>query len=607
MDKKKGLFNSILAAVIVGFLVLILSYRFDFYYDLNDDVLMKDILSGAYSGAPESMNIQMLYPISALMAVLYKINADIPWYGYLLCSLQAISIYIVIYRSLIIIDKRTVADELSDRRLINEWSLKILTGVSECALVSALMLSHLINVQYTITVAFMAAAAAMWFLSADNDSTLREFVVNSIPAIVLIAVGFLLRSEMMLLMLPYVLASIVYSYSFELNLDKGNRVSFSQLFKKDLLYKYIAVIGIAGILMLVGAFSNKVVYANDGWREFKDLFDARTRLYDYEIIPDYEGNEEFFQSVSLNEAEAELFKNYNYGIDEKIDNHLMWQVADYAHSVKAEQLSFADKLKQKLRLYIYEVSHGKNSNGSDYPYNMVAGILYLMIIAFLIGSRHYGDLWRVITLFLGRSLIWVYILMGDRTPDRITHSLYLIETVVVTGLLLRTLISFNKRTVSFMLQGILISVIMLLQTIEVLPDEVYELSVDQVRRMETNTPFIELYEYMAEHPDNFYLMDVYSSVSYSEEMFGEAKDIDKSNSELLGGWFCGSVTQKGKVISRGYASIEKALISPGVLFVRDKDINMEWLPDYYESIGHAVEISLVDTVAGEFEIYEVLG
>ena len=38
--------NWILPALFVLILLLLLGLRFDYYYDLNDDVLMKDILSG---------------------------------------------------------------------------------------------------------------------------------------------------------------------------------------------------------------------------------------------------------------------------------------------------------------------------------------------------------------------------------------------------------------------------------------------------------------------------------------------------------------------------------------------------------------------------------
>ena len=53
-------------------------------------------------------------------------------------------------------------------------------------------------------------------------------------------------------------------------------------------------------------------------------------------------------------------------------------------------------------------------------------------------KRHYGIwkhrmvtglsiLWKLCFLFAVRSALWMYILMGERFPDRITHSLYFME------------------------------------------------------------------------------------------------------------------------------------------------------------------------------------
>ena len=51
--------NQILALVAVILLGISVGVFFDYYYDLNDDVLMKDILAGVYTGIPEGHNIQM--------------------------------------------------------------------------------------------------------------------------------------------------------------------------------------------------------------------------------------------------------------------------------------------------------------------------------------------------------------------------------------------------------------------------------------------------------------------------------------------------------------------------------------------------------------------
>ena len=73
--------NNVLSMGMVIALFFIPALFFDFYYDLNDDVLLKDILSGAYSGSPDAHSIQMLYPVSFLISLLYRIFPALPWQG----------------------------------------------------------------------------------------------------------------------------------------------------------------------------------------------------------------------------------------------------------------------------------------------------------------------------------------------------------------------------------------------------------------------------------------------------------------------------------------------------------------------------------------------
>lgn len=72
--------NCILSLAMALILAGILAARFDFYYDLNDDVLIKDILSGVYSGTPDGHTMQLLYPLGVLLALLYR-GLSIPVFG----------------------------------------------------------------------------------------------------------------------------------------------------------------------------------------------------------------------------------------------------------------------------------------------------------------------------------------------------------------------------------------------------------------------------------------------------------------------------------------------------------------------------------------------
>lgn len=92
--------NWILPLLFTLALLLFTSLRFDYYYSLNDDVLMKDILAGVYTGVPESRNVQMLYPLSLLLSLLVKVFHTSYVYGIFLCLCQFGSLYLILYRSM---------------------------------------------------------------------------------------------------------------------------------------------------------------------------------------------------------------------------------------------------------------------------------------------------------------------------------------------------------------------------------------------------------------------------------------------------------------------------------------------------------------------------
>ena len=89
-----------IAGPFVLILLLLLGLRFDYYYDLNDDVLMKDILSGVYTGAFESRNVQMLFPLSLIPELCLQNIRNLLCIWPVLCVCQFGSLYVILYRSM---------------------------------------------------------------------------------------------------------------------------------------------------------------------------------------------------------------------------------------------------------------------------------------------------------------------------------------------------------------------------------------------------------------------------------------------------------------------------------------------------------------------------
>lgn len=593
IKKKQDL---LLSGLFVLMPVLLLTIQFDFYYDLNDDVLMKDILAGNYTGVPEGHNIQMLWIISAGISLLYRVCGAIPWYGLFLCVCQFGALWVILKQSFSVC-----------RRLKS----KLLIGFVETLVFTVMMMEHLVAVQYTITCTMLAAAAAFRFLTTDRGLPVKAFIRYNIPSVLLVFLAFLIRSEMLILVLPMICVAGVVKWSFE-----------GEAFTKENFTKYLWVFGLILLGLGIGQGTHELAYHTADWQRFTELFDNRTELYDFQKPPSYEENKEFYDQIGIAQSEQILFENYNFGIDEEIDETVMGQIADYAGSLNREEQPFADKLQEYLKLYVYRLHGGSNDAGSDYPWNYMTALMYLTVFLFAMcqGWRREdgqdGDIWRerlktafsmiwkLLFLFAVRSALWMYILLGERFPDRITHSLYFMELVVLAGIMFAVM-SEKKGHGRTQLVRMTMLICFGLLSVLLIPEKLQAVAADQVYRAQTNKPYLDLYEYFAEHPDNFYFIDVYSSVSYSEKMF---KNVDHTldNYDIMGGWANKSPLYRKKLATFGIPDMEQGLLSmEQVYFVKKETEDMDWLFSYYEDHGTPVTATLIDTVDDAFEVYAV--
>lgn len=596
-DRLKRNQNWIIALLVVVGLGIFAGCRFDYYYDLNDDVLMKDILAGVYTGTPEGHNIQMLWLISAFISLFYRVAGSLPWYGLFLCACHFGCFFLIMKRSLV---------------FVGTFAGKLITALTEGLLFGGLFLTHLVYAQYTVTCTLLGATAAFLFYTTDITLPAKEFIKKNIPAVLMVSVAYLIRSEMLLLVLPMICVAGAAKWGSE-----------QKIFTKEHAVKYLTVIGMILVGILIGQLTHMIAYGSKEWRTFTEFFNNRTELYDFQMPPSYEEHQAFYESIGLSEEEKILLDNYNFGMDEEIDEMMVGQIAEYAGANKSAEKPFMEKLPEKLTFYVYRLTHGPGDTGSDYPWNYAVILGYIAVFLLAIPRKLSGDAvqnagmgryvknglgvaWKLAFLFVVRTLLWMYILMRDRDPERITHSLYLMELCILAAMVFTEWKQlWNKKTKQ--LSALFVTIGFAALAIVILPSSVKQADAQQVEREETNAPYKELYQYLSsdENADNFYFIDVYSSVSYSEKMF---EDVDNSldNYDIMGGWACKSPLQKKKLQAFGISNMEQALKDmENVYFVRRNTEDMQWLKAYYEGHGTPVEVTLVETVAEVFEIYEV--
>lgn len=605
------------------------------YYDLNDDSLMAEILSGSYTGTPSLRNIQSGYPLTALLGSLYRALSQVDWYAVFLLAIQ--------YGALVCVWLRICRQEKG-------WGRRFVLILLSLLAAGSLLLYHYVFLQYSVTVGILGAAAAFWFLTM-NEMRLREVL----PPIMLIWLGYLLRSEMMLFVGP-LCAFAFFVSAWRLTMGQGLWKSAARR-----LGKWLAVAGLLVFLGLLGCEAgNRLGYKSQEWKEFLALFDARTQLYDFEYVPDYAENEDFYQSIGVSLQEVSLLQNYNYGLDDAMDAETLRAVADYAASVRESETSTKERLRNAVWNYRRSLTgeaelrtYGESlSSQPEKPYRGIVCSLYLLALAAglarLVCAVRSGRGRRNALLELAvpaavfgiRSGLLLYLYYNQRPVARLTHSVYLCESVILLWLLLkrpeetkeaREALSHpagdgsgadspgseSSKKVSGRRRALLarcavpaaLSVVMLWGM--ACQWKVVDMEADN--RTANNMAYRQLQEYAAAHAENVYLLDVYSTVGFSDPV-GTAGNVPV-NLELLGGWACKSPLDREKLqnlgldtktgFSSGTGLFNNLLRKDSVYVAAETGSDMAWLADFYASKGVQVQVIRADVIGESWEIYTV--
>ena len=632
--------NCILSLAMALILAGILAARFDFYYDLNDDVLIKDILSGVYSGTPDGHTMQLLYPLGVLLALLYR-GLSIPVFGAFLLFCQFGSIWAVGYRSTVLVDEERAARDgapfapgmcsaasaarLAEPAVCSAWNttaarlgVKGVLLLAEALFWFAAMGSHLVYLQYTVTAGMLAGAAIFWVVTAKGKERFW--------ALLLYWLSFCLRPEMALLCLPLAGAGGLCIWGRE-----------KQIFSKESLRHYLGLF--AALVIGMGVFYglDVLAYSDPDWKDFRQFFDERTILYDYHLdfIEQYDENREAYEEMGVSRTLQEMLKNYNFGAADEIDTQMLSSLA-----VQAKKTDAKESVLSQVKKAIWRLVHENWLSKSDLPWNVVwlAVVFAWCSCCLQKGNRRYFRQ-PVFVVCVG-GMLWSYLLMQGRMVDRVTHPLYLAQILLAAGLWgtagnrqlkMRTAekcdavghtdaaivcsdvenadVSHNVNTrstgrIHTVMTAAVCGVILLLCILRV-PGMGQDVAREQTRRETVNRTNEDVFAYCEKHASTLFLEDVYSTVAYSEKIM---LDRDKPfNYDLLGGWLVKSPLTKQKLSAFGYASMgEAARSSEKVCLLADEGTDMSWLTEYLEERGEPGMLLRIGSAGEGVEVYQFL-
>lgn len=639
-NRKQGYQNCILAFVVMGAGAFLMGCLFDFYFDLNDDTMMRDIMSGVYSGTPDGHNMQTLYPLGALLALCYRICGSFPWYGAFLFLCQFGCFFLIGVRLCTLADVfyvracagKSAPDEACGPRggVQRRFVWKLLCLLMLAVFQWGIWLTHMVNIQYTITCGMLVGAAVFLFLTmpegallgeASASVSVRAFLRKSLPSLFLFLLAFHLRSEMAMLTLPFLGLAGLFCWWED-----------RPVFAGKTLQKYVGLLLLllAGMGISVGADS--LAYSGE-WRTFRQFFDDRTAVYDFypEVLPEKPFDSDL-ESLGVSVGAQILLKNYNFGLDEKIDAQMLSDLADHAKEHVGGARDWGAVFKDKLLLYRYRSFHG-----GDAPYNLLvilgygANITAILILYFRgAGAQGWkkpvGALLQFLLILAVRSALWMFILMRGRDPERITHPLYLVEFCLLAGLFLWHIwraVSVSGKTAPsaaasakrpgglaaarYLLSGA--AVVLLLLSLWGLRKGFPVVQDDQARRQEINKDWEAIDVYCRARPDTFYFEDVYSTVAFSGKLF-ECRENTIANYDIAGGWMCKSPLYRKKLAAFGIESAADALAEGEAAFIlSDEEESLRgltWLEVPYAEMGMTVYVEECDRIGENYGVYQVI-
>lgn len=633
-DHREKLMKRGLPFLCVAALALFLAFRYGFYFSSNDDSLLKAILSGAFSGAPETRDMQHLYPLSALFALLYRVCPPVPWYGLILCGAQFGALYLCLVRC------------AGHGKGVGKKALGCVVAVG---LFAGLMLRELVMIQYTVVSATLAAASVFLLVTDEREEeTAGRFLLHRLPCLVLYAAAFALRSEMGLFLLPFLLVGCAYKWLWDGDGEEDGRkvlpgcvilaalLLLAAVTHVDWFFVLACLEILRGtvwcllrkgrgrgrrllryalfLLCLAGTMGalygvDAAAYRSGAWKEARAFFDSRTTLYDFGKIPPYAESRELYEGLGISEEGQMLLENYNFALSDAYDSKTLGAIEAY----QERYFSYVRTVEYVKKVILDVVK--RVTTEPDLPYGVMLIAAYGMAALCFILTRKVTGVYLMAYVLMAHVVCWGYLMWKNRLPERVTHGLYLMEIVMIAALCLRQYrqareISGGARVDSRPGKRCLAAwILMGALGIYGLSCNAALLQADVTAAREAERNWTAVRNYCEADPEALYLLDTLSFASYAERALDEGRGLQ--NHTLCGGWSVNTPAWDRKLAAFGVEESLARSLQEGkeFYFITEAGRDVEWMRNFFRAEGLGVVVRLTDVLAVDggltYEVYRI--
>lgn len=552
-NKRKTLefFGSMMLSAVL-FLII---YKFiPIVYSTNDDRMIAEIISGQFTGTPESYAIQMTYGFTWLLSRLYMLTRSLNWYGIVLISMQIFAFGTILYRL---------------QSFSKKWKNKMFLVVSVMAVFAAVWLKVYVQMTYTTTAAFVGMAAIFWYAASKTEWK------NLLMVCLLANIAFSIRPNVFYMLLPA--TGLVYLWKL--------------IGKKEL--KPLTITAPFMILAVTASlfFVNFSAYQQEGWKEFMEFFQDRTDIYDFYDLTAYEECPELYEPYGIDETEYDMIRVYNYTVMGDLPKEFFPQYIEaYQQMEESAGITAGSKAVQAVKTYLSDVFHG--NYGLD---NTVVFAAAAILLGILFIKKNYA---LAIYLFIqcaANSALWLYFNYWERAIDRIQLSMSLILLAVLLHVLfeMREMkFAFDKKTVGMNIAGAL-ALISIFVSAGYNFTTYRHVNINKAHRYED---IQTIKEYCAENPERLYYMDVATMTELYGRFTVKNTEPEYINYIQMGDWSAYCPHYEEKLANHGVENIAETMTEEDTYVIMLHNYQMQCLKEYLN-----VEEEWVETIWGADE------
>lgn len=562
---KKHWFEAVFAFLVTLVVSVGISVVFGYCFRSNDDAMLRNIVSGNYTGTPDAHLIYIMYPLGILWKCLYTAFPKVAWYDLFMVGMHYLCWYMFLFR---------LGQQFETK---SRKALSIILGLGALVIID---LPYVVMHQYTILAAWLAVVAIFWLATAKKK-TGKEYWLDRVVCIIFLTLCLWLRKQVFFMALP--IGFFILAWEL-ITLKKGQM-------KKAIQRMAIFL----GCILLIGVVSfavEKIAYSSPEWQDFNVYNEARTDIYDFYGIPSYQTYEAQYEQMGIGYGDWLVIDHYDGGLIPELDSEVLSGVA----ALSKQNFDAVRETYSVLLQTLYSVCKVALYNDIQ-PIGILLTVLYAVSLWICYKKDEKGLAACICGMLLFQAVFVGYFIGQQRFPEHVSYGLYLMQCFFLAA----TLLTIKEAEKEKSLKKCYWSILLLLLCVGIMGGlGIYRARTtltDYQQMVVKANDWKYVNEYFKERNDAIYCIVTKSFVFSTEMMFEEAS-MENGNVVRLGSWVQNSPLESAHHQNAGVNNLLEQIASEDdVYIVQLAENDTEWLSTFMEDNGYdEVSIEVADVL-----------